>query len=75
MMAYMKKDTTGTGNPRIRDSDEMSNKTSVVSSAEEPSVQEAADKRAVDELEKSDAAATNNMNLAETREMVSRYIK
>jgi hypothetical protein len=75
MMAYVKKDTTGTGAPRIRDPDEMSNKTSVVSSAEEPSVQEAADKRGVDELEKSDAAATNNTSLAETREMASRYIK
>jgi hypothetical protein len=73
MMAYMKKDTTGTGAPRIRYPDETSNKTSVVSSAEEPSVQ--ADKLTVDELENSETVATCNTNLAETREMVSRYIK
>jgi hypothetical protein len=75
MLAYMKKDTTGTGPPGIRDSDEMSNKTSVVSSAEEPSVQEAADALTVDELENSETVATCNTDLTETREVVSRHIK
>jgi hypothetical protein len=45
MMAYTTKDTTGTGAARIQDQDEMSNTTSVVSSAEGPSIQEETDMR------------------------------
>jgi hypothetical protein len=44
MMAYTTKDTTGTGAARIQDQDEMPNTTSVVSSAEGPSIQEETDK-------------------------------
>jgi hypothetical protein len=66
MMAYTTKDTTGTGAARIQDQDEMSNTTSVVSSAEGPSIQEETDKITV---------ATYNPNLAETREVVIKYNK
>jgi hypothetical protein len=66
MIAYTTKDTTGTGAARIQDQDEMSNKTSVVSSAEGPPIQEEANKI---------TAATYNPNLAETREVVIKYNK
>jgi hypothetical protein len=52
----------------------MSNTTSVVSSAEGPSIQEEADKITVEELG-SDTVATYNPNLAETREVVIEYNK
>ena len=60
MIAYTTKNTTGTGTARIQDQDEMSNKTSVVPSAEGPSIKEKTDKI---------TAATYNPNLAETREV------
>jgi hypothetical protein len=66
MMAYTTKYTTGTGTARIQDQDAMSNTTSVVPSAEGPSIQEETDKI---------AAATQNPNLAETREVVIKYNK
>jgi hypothetical protein len=68
MMAFMNGDQTGTGAARIQDSDEMSNKTSVVPSAEGPSIHEEKDELTVEGLENSDGAATYNSNLAACRD-------
>jgi hypothetical protein len=51
MMEYIREDSTGTGAVRIHDEDGMSNRTSVVSSAEGPSFQEQKERPTIEELE------------------------
>jgi hypothetical protein len=54
--------------------DDMSNKTSVISSADGPPTHESSDKRVREELANPKSTITVNANLAETREMVTTYI-
>jgi hypothetical protein len=65
-------ESRGTG--RLPEEDEMSNKTSVVSPAEGPSTHEHKDKLAEEELANPESTITCNPNIAETREMVIKYI-
>jgi hypothetical protein len=55
--------------------DEMSNKTSVISPTEDPPTHESSAKRVEEELANPESTTTDNPNLAETREMVTKYIK
>jgi hypothetical protein len=54
--------------------DEMSNKTSVISPADGPPTHKSSAKRVEEELENPESTTTVNANLAETREMVIKYI-
>jgi hypothetical protein len=54
--------------------DEMSNKTSVISPAEGPPIHGSKDKRAEEEMANPESAITRNPNMAETREVVIKYI-
>jgi hypothetical protein len=74
-MAFMNKYQTGTGAARTQTSDEMPTKTSVVSSAEGPSIQEDTENLAAEELANPGSITTRNPSPAETREMATEYIK
>jgi hypothetical protein len=74
-MAFMNKDQTGTGAAGIQNSDEMSTKTSVVSSAEGPSIQAGTEKLAAEKLANSGSITTRNPSPAETRKMATEYTK
>jgi hypothetical protein len=73
-MAFMNKDQTGPGAARIQNSDEMSTKSSVVSSAEGPSIQGDTEKLAAEELANSESITARNPSAAETRERATEYI-
>jgi hypothetical protein len=59
---------------RLPGEDEMSNKTSVISPAEGPPTHGSKDKRVEEEMANPESTITANPNLAETREMVIKYI-
>jgi hypothetical protein len=60
---------------RLPGEDEMSNKTSVISPAEGPPTHGSSAKRVEEELANPESTIAVNPNLAETREMVTKYIK
>ena len=74
MQAFMKMGAESRETGRLPEEDEMSNKTSVISPADGPPTHEPPAKRVEEELKNPESTITANPNLAETREMVTKYI-
>ena len=74
MQAFIMKGTESRENGKLPGEDEMSNKTSVVSSADGPELEPSGKRVIWEDLSDPKSAITVNANLAETREMVTKYI-
>jgi hypothetical protein len=75
MQAFMKMGAKSRETGTLPREDEMSNKTSVISPAEGPPTHKSSAKRVEEELANPESAITDNPSLAETREMVTKYIR
>ena len=73
MQAFMRMGKASRETGKLPGEDEMSNKTSVISPADGPTHEPSA-KRVEEELANPESTTTANPNLAETREMVIKYI-
>jgi hypothetical protein len=74
MQAFIMKGTESRENGKLPGEDEMSNKTSVVSSADGPELEPSGKRVIWEDLSDPKSTITVNANLAETREMVTKYI-
>jgi hypothetical protein len=74
MYTFMSKGAEFRKADRLPGEDGMSNKMSVISPAEGPPTHESKDKRAEEEMANPESTITRNPNMAETREMVIKYI-
>jgi hypothetical protein len=74
MQALMRMGAESHETGRLPGEDEMSNKTSVISPAGGPPTHGSKDKRVEEEMANPGSTTTANPNLAETREVVIKYI-
>ena len=74
MKAFMMKGKESRENGKLPGEDEMSTKTSVVSSADGPALEPSGKRVLWEELADPESTITVNANLAEMREMVTKYI-
>jgi hypothetical protein len=74
MQAFMKMGAESRETGRLPGEDEMSNKTSVISPADGPPTHESSAKRVEEESANPGSTIAVNPNLAETREMATKYI-
>jgi hypothetical protein len=75
MQAFMKMGAESRETGRLPGEDKMSNKTSVISPADGSPTHGSSAKRVEEELANPESTTTANPNMAETREMVTKYIK